>query len=198
MKNPHTKPVPLDPPHAAAGGGALRWLTARLKARPAPAASKVEGDSAGPNPDTNPLGAFPPAVGRGHALRLAHGELRRLLARQPAARIDMPHLAHLERTLAKHGSRALMKLPASVLQGALEQLERAQGDAPHAALAVLRTRLVETIALRSVTDTPSMRGVLWVPPGLEVREATHSQFNEAERNWSGPMPLHSGSGNAGT
>ncbi|WP_284614498.1 hypothetical protein [Aquabacterium humicola] len=133
----------------------------------------------------------PPTVveSRGLALRNAHRALRALLRERPALRRLMPHLAHIERSLRKHGSRALLRLSVNVLQRGLEQLETLQSDEPRDALRPLRTRLIEAIALRNVARSVTSPAPL--APSVEVMDASHSEFDEAERSWTGSMPLSS-------
>ena len=97
-----------------------------------------------------------PRPGRGQALRDAHRTLSQRMHSHPAIRRVMPHLSCVERALAKHGSRALRKLPVPVLQRSLVQLALLQRDdepAMEAAdMRVLRLRLMEAIALRSAAQ----------------------------------------------
>jgi hypothetical protein len=138
--------------------------------------------------------SIPPIVeSRGQALRAAHRSLHALFKERPALRRLMPHLAHIERSLRRHGSRALLRLSAKVLQRGVEQLETLQADEPRDALRVLRTRLVEAVALRnvarSVTSPGALDGDTRPKAALEVMEASHSEFDEVERSWTGSMPL---------
>lgn len=140
---------------------------------------------------TSMLPQQPPTVveSRGLALRNAHRALRALLRERPALRRLMPHLAHIERSLRKHGSRALLRQSVNVLQRGLEQLETLQSDEPRDALRPLRTRLIEAIALRNVARSVTSPAPL--APSVEVMDASHSEFDEAERSWTGSMPLSS-------
>ena len=189
MSRASTQPVPLDMPvrqdRSDKGFKPLSWLRRRLFE--APKRSK-------PASEHTTLAAFPPPIGRGHALRLAHRALKDLFMRQEGLRQVLPHLSLLEQTLARKGSKALRRLPAPVLHRALEQLEDLQASENHPDLATLRTRLVEALALRSVitqTDTgmgsgPGMSASIF---GVDVNETSHSAFNEAERHWTSPTPL---------
>lgn len=138
--------------------------------------------------------SIPPIVeSRGQALRAAHRALHGLMKERPALRRLMPHLAHIERSLRKHGSRALLRLSANVLQRGLEQLETLQADEPRDALRALRTRLVEAIALRNVAKSVTSPAALHSSgsdAAVEVMEASQSEFDEVERSWTGSMPLH--------
>lgn len=134
----------------------------------------------------------PPVIeSRGQALREAHRTLHVLIKAHPGMKQVMPHLAHIERALGRKGSRALMRVPVAVLQRGLEQLEGLQAEQPRDALRTLRTRLVEAIALRSVARNTTMSARPSAPAALEVMEASHSEFDEVERSWTGNMPLTS-------
>ena len=143
-------------------------------------------------PASSTLPAQPIVESRGQSLRAAHRALHGLMKERPALRRLMPHLAYIERSLRKHGSRALLRLSAVVLQRGLEQLETLQADEPRDALRALRTRLVEAIALRNVAKSVTSPGALPAGTGaaVEVMEASQSEFDEVERSWTGSMPLH--------
>lgn len=188
MSNAITTPAPLDglpPPQVRSSSRALRWIRARLFAP----AKQAPANEARPT-----LSNFPPPVGRGQALRLAHRALKELFEKQEGLRQVLPHLSLLERALARKGSKALRRVAVHVLQRALEQLEDLQYTENNAHLAVLRTRLVESIALRSVSTLgrSGVRLSSQSPMGLEVKEASQSAFNEAERSWTSPSSLSSG------
>lgn len=139
-----------------------------------------------------PASTSPPIIeSRGQALREAHRALHALIKAHPGMKQVMPHLAHIERALGRKGSRALMRVPVAVLQRGLEQLESLQAEQPRDALRALRTRLVEAIALRSVARNTSLQTRSSAPAALEVMEASHSEFDEVERSWTGSMPLTS-------
>lgn len=121
--------------------------------------------------------------GRGEALRLAHQALLKLLDQHDDARRMMPHLHHLERSLAQVGSRALKTLPINVMQKALIQLDLIEGSAQSHDLITLRLRIEEAIKRRAparLHDDVS---------AIEVTDASHSQFDEADRIWTGVAPL---------
>jgi hypothetical protein len=144
-------------------------------------------------PASSSLPPQPIVESRGQSLRAAHRALHGLMKERPALRRLMPHLAHIERSLRKHGSRALLRLSANVLQRGLEQLETLQADEPRDALRALRTRLVEAIALRNVARSVTSPAALHASDAeaaVEVMEASHSEFDEVERSWTGSMPLH--------
>lgn len=121
--------------------------------------------------------------GRGEALRLAHQALQQLLDQHDDARRMMPHLHHLERSLSQVGSRALKTLPINVLHKALVQLDLIEGSAQSHDLITLRLRVEEAVKRRAparVHDDMS---------AIEVTDASHSQFDEADRIWTGVAPL---------
>jgi hypothetical protein len=123
------------------------------------------------------------AGGRGEALRLAHLALLELLDHHDDARRMMPHLHHLEKSLAQVGSRALRTLPVDVMNKAMDQLDLIEGSAQSPDLLTLRLRVEEAIRRR----TPAkLRDDL---SAIEVTDASHSQFDEADRIWTGVAPL---------
>jgi hypothetical protein len=123
------------------------------------------------------------AGGRGEALRLAHQALQDLLNQHDDARRMMPHLHHLEKSLAQVGSRALKTLPVDVMNKAMDQLDLIEGSAQSPDLLTLRLRVEEAIRRR----TPAkLRDDL---SAIEVTDASHSQFDEADRIWTGVAPL---------
>lgn len=138
-----------------------------------------------------PASTSPPVVeSRGQALREAHRSLHALIKKHPGLKQMMPHLAHIERALGRKGSRALMRIPVAVLQRGLEQLEGLQAEQPRDALRALRTRLVEAIALRSVARNTALASPRTAQAAVEVTEASQSEFDEVERSWTSPAPLH--------
>jgi len=145
-----------------------------------------------------------PPPSRGLALREAHRTLQQRLCSHEALRQLMPHLACIERKLAKHGSAALKRVPVPVLQRGLAQLALLQRDdeppVEAANLRVLRLRLIEAIALRSASQaTPGAAGrpsaaaakpqaarraaAKAEPLAVEVSEVSSSAFSEAELDW---------------
>ncbi|MFO1220056.1 MAG: hypothetical protein U1E89_16940 [Burkholderiaceae bacterium] len=121
---------------------------------------------------------------RGEALRLAHEALQQLLDRHDDARRMMPHLHHLEVTLAQTGSRALKTLPIKLMNKAMDQLDLIEGSGHSDELITLRLRVAEAVKRRTpvrVNDDEMS--------AIEVTEASHSQFDEADRIWTGVAPL---------
>ena len=139
-----------------------------------------------------------PPPTRGQAMREAHRTLRHRMKSHPAVRQVLPHLSVVERGLAKRGSRALMQLPVTVLQRALEQLALLQreDESPAEALnlRVLRLRLIEAIALRSANPGqhwPQGEGRLGevhagpdTGSSAENSDLSSSAFDEAEQAWT--------------
>ncbi|MBE7416398.1 MAG: hypothetical protein HS128_01405 [Ideonella sp.] len=123
-------------------------------------------------------------LSRGEALRLAHQALQTLLAQHPDARHVVPHLSALEHSLARHGSRALLSLQPRVLERAMAQLDAIEGDTRSEILVALRLRVEDVIRRRraaaSAKDDVS---------NIEVRDASHSQFDSAASEWTGRVPL---------
>jgi hypothetical protein len=121
--------------------------------------------------------------GRGEALRLAHQALQTTLDQHDDARRMMPHLHHLERSMAQEGSRALKTLPINVMQKAMVQLELIEGSAQSDDLITLRLRVEEAIKRRAPARLKDDMSA------IEVTDASHSQFDEADRIWTGVAPL---------
>lgn len=155
-----------------------------------------------------------PPPSRGQALREAYRTLRKRMDSRPAVRQVLPHLAAIERSLGRHGSRALHRLPVPVLHRGLTQLTLLQGDDDDpldaANLRVLRLRLIEAIALRSAPAAgldslpvppprstrralPAPRGFApssslggsTLPQGMEVSEVSADAYEQAERTQTG-------------
>jgi hypothetical protein len=110
----------------------------------------------------------------------------------------VPHLSHVEQMLAKTGLRAIGRLPLPVLHKALTQLESLMHDEPGTGLAELRRRMAEVISLRlggtpgaSAAPGAASRNLMsdfHTDDRMEVSEASHSQFDELERSWTGTLP----------
>lgn len=130
--------------------------------------------------------------GRGEALRLAHVALLDLLDRHEGARQLFPHLIHVEQALARHGSRALASTPIGVLQRAMVQLDNLEGIERSRDLMTLRLRVDESVKRRSPVN---LRGDV---AAIEVSDASHSQFDQAESQWTGRVPLDAPAEPAGT
>lgn len=137
-----------------------------------------------------------PRPGRGQALRDAHRTLSQRMHSHPAIRRVMPHLSCVERALAKHGSRALRKLPVPVLQRSLVQLALLQRDdeppLEAADLRVLRLRLMEAIALRSAAGARHGAAAdsshLTLPSGFTSSSGSPSGFDGASSGGLGSVP----------
>ena len=178
MSHALTQPAPLDSKLGArttAGFQPLRWLRTRLFKR------RQLTDAA-----RSTFAGFPAPISRGYALRRAHRALCSLFLEQEGLRQVLPHLSLLERALARQGSKALRRVPTAVLHNALEQLEDLQSSENHPDLGVLRTRIVESLALRSViTQHDSGPGAALSIFGVEVKEASQSDFDDAARQIAG-------------
>jgi len=121
--------------------------------------------------------------GRGEALRLAHQALQSALGQHDDARRMMPHLHHLERSMAHQGSRALKTLPINVLHKAMVQLELIERSGQIHDLITLRLRVEEAIRRRAPARLHDDMSA------IEVTDASQSQFDEADRIWTGVAPL---------
>lgn len=122
-------------------------------------------------------------TGRGEALRLAHLALQALLQEHRDVRHVLPHLIHLEQSLARQGSRALIEVPVKVLQRAMDQLDTIEGGMQAEALLPLRLRVEEAIRQRTPVN---LRGDI---ANVEVRETSVSQYDEAEDQLTNRMAL---------
>jgi hypothetical protein len=132
---------------------------------------------------------------RAETLRLAQADLRDLLDRHADTRHVVPQLSYVEQVLGRSGLRGIGRLPLPVLHKALTQLESLVHDEPAAGLAELRRRLAGVIAVRlggtPAAQAPAPTNVMsdfHTEDRLEVSEASHSQFDELERSWSGTLP----------
>lgn len=125
----------------------------------------------------------------GAALRRGHEELQALLRRHPETRHLMRHLAFVEQSLGRFGSRALRReVPVPVLRKAVEQLDLLTQGKPGETLGELRSRIAEAIATRGEAH-PADANTETRPGSLEVTEASPSQFDEVERSWTGTIPV---------
>jgi hypothetical protein len=164
------------------GGGPLQWIRSLLKK---PVKLKRIGMQLHVVLESR-LSVLPESSkssGRGEALRIAHAALQRLLDQHGDARAMFPHLNHVEQALARTGSRALITTPIKVLQRAMDQLDNLEGAAREDDLMTLRLRVEESIKRRSPMATRDDVS------SIEVTDASHSQFDEADRHWTGRVPL---------
>lgn len=122
-------------------------------------------------------------VSRGETLRLGHVALQQLLAQHGETRHVVPHLSALEHALSRTGSRALTTLPPKVLQRAMDQLDLIEGNQRCEELMALRLRVEEIVRQRTPVN---LRGDI---ANIEVRDASHSQYDEVESHWTGRVPL---------
>ena len=123
------------------------------------------------------------STSRGEALRQSHAALQVLLLEQDDARRMLPHLNHLEQSLARVGSRALTTVPLKVLHRAMDQLDLLENGVRSDALMALRLRVDEAIRQRTPVN---MKGDI---ANVEVKDATVSVFEEAEVSWTNRMEL---------
>lgn len=119
----------------------------------------------------------------GAALRHDHRQLAQLLKRHTDLRRTLRHLACVEQTLAREGSRTLQSMPGKVLRKAIDQIEGLRRDDPGFALPELMRRLRHALTIvdertKSFETTEAM----------DISEASHSLFDEMERSWNGHMP----------
>lgn len=122
-------------------------------------------------------------LGRGEVLRLGHLALQSLLSQHDDARDVVPHLNALEHALGRNGSRALTTLPIKVLTRAMDQLDMLAGGQRSEELMALRLRVDEAVRRRTPVN---MKGDI---ANIEVRDASASQFDEAEVHWTNRMEL---------
>ncbi len=128
--------------------------------------------------------AEPPAEpSSGAALRHDHRQLVQLLKRHADLRHTLRHLACIEQTLAREGSKALQSMPEKVLRKAIEQIEGLHRDEPGFALPELMRRLHHALALVGERTKE-----FETTEAMDISEASHSLFDEMERSWNGHMP----------
>jgi hypothetical protein len=116
----------------------------------------------------------------GADLRRSHAALTARFDVHPDARRLAPHLAEVEFQIARHGRQAFRRLPPAFAGRALAQVNKLFGDRPDDALRTVRQQLRERALAAPTQD---------VHPELDVAEASHSQFDEAERSWVGQIPI---------
>lgn len=118
-------------------------------------------------------------------LELISRQLAELLDEQPETRTTLRHLVFVERAIAKHGLRALRKLPLDVLQRALTQLEGLVTNWSPAGLASLRSKMAVAIIDREhqkaddEDDIYRTSAVLDALPTPTVEEVHDSSDDEA-------------------
>ena len=102
----------------------------------------------------------------------------------------VPMSGRLCRALAEH--HATEGGVGRVLRRALEQLEDLITSEGGSDLPVLRTRIIESLALRTASQrTETDPGTLQSIYGVEVLETSHSAFDEVARGWrTTGMPNH--------
>jgi hypothetical protein len=173
MSQAATDPMPLDGlAERRREARPLSWLRARLfRERQVAAESQT-------------LPAPPACGGRGQALRRAHASLQLVFASHHALAQVFPHLGLLEKELARQGSQALRRLPSALLQSALEQLQELQLSREDAELPVLRNRIIEELALRSVrAEVRAQATAVDAPPLPSAADALDTDIH-----WAPPTP----------
>ena len=93
----------------------------------------------------------------------AHGDLRVLLDRVPAARRVWPSLALLERVLGSGEAESVHRVEACVLRHAARCLDQLGGDSFSPGLVALRRR-IELVLRRKHGDQPTHRAWMPLPP----------------------------------
>jgi hypothetical protein len=184
-------PAPREPAPAEPAG-ALRWVQNLFK-RPL----RLERRGAQIHVTLAPVPTAPPeppapAERRRDLVRQVRTELRALLDLHAGTRRVVPHLACIEQTLGGPGLRGIGRLPLPVLHKALTQLDSLVDGTPGPGLAELRRRIAAAISLR-LGGTPGAATAhsisdFHTDDRLEVSEASHSQFDELERSWTGTLP----------
>jgi hypothetical protein len=114
------------------------------------------------------------------------GELKDLLDQHKASRRSLPHLAGLERALARKGAAALGKMPERVLRQALHQLEGLLTARSGTGLADLRARLVVAVTAAERIEAVAARNAgptsFLAEHKLEVSEASLTDFMNVVEN----------------
>jgi len=122
-------------------------------------------------------------------------ELYTLMEHHPATRRTMRNLDAVERTLRNGNYDSVAALPVKVLARAHAELESLVRDWSAAGLAELRSRLAVTVKERRAeltrTETIEERYSSAAPPmtAAGVTEVSHEEYDEAERSWTGRVPL---------
>jgi hypothetical protein len=118
--------------------------------------------------------------------------LKLLLDRHPLTRQLMRHLAYIEHALAKQGLRALAEVPVDVLSVALDQIDAIVTNWSDRELADLRSRMAVAYKERALFgDDPAGgdgRSAFLAGSRLMVEEASHSVFQELERQYKAVLP----------
>ena len=107
-------------------------------------------------------------------------QLGRLLDEQASSRAVLRHLDLLERLLNRRHAPDFDQLPASVLGGAHRQLSLLTGGSPRKAIAGLHSELLLALVRRGLAEPPAVER----SGGVQVQEASLSQFMEADAQWA--------------
>jgi len=119
--------------------------------------------------------------------------LKRLLDRHPQTRQLMRHLAYVEHALAKQGLGALAEVPVDVLSVALDQIDAIVINWSDRELADLRSRMAVTYKERALFGDfdpagGDGRSAFLADSRLMVEDASHSVFQELERQYKAVLP----------
>ena len=130
------------------------------------------------------------AIDAAAPLRLA---LKQLLDRHPMTRQMMRHLAYIEHALAKQGLGAFAEVPVDVLSVALDQIDAIVINWSDRELADLRSRMAVAYKERTLFgdfDPAGADGRSAFAAGsrIMVEEASHSVFQELERQYQAVLP----------
>ncbi len=117
-------------------------------------------------------------------LALMRQQLAELLDELPETRQTLRHLVFVERAIARHGLKALHKLPADVMERALSQFEGLVTNWSPVGLASLRSKMAVAIIDRDhrnpadeddVYRTAAVMDTLPVPPPEDVQESSDDE-----------------------
>ncbi len=126
------------------------------------------------------------------AARHMHSALKALLDQYGHARRVMRHLRLLESQLKRSGAKAFDELPADALKTALLQLDSLVADRSAPGLAALRTRLAASISEpepEAAADAQSSKlSDFCNSRRMQVRELSHSDFEDMAKSWLGRQP----------
>ncbi|MBC7957540.1 MAG: hypothetical protein H7Y33_16935 [Cytophagales bacterium] len=120
--------------------------------------------------------------------------LKVVLDRHASSRKVLAHLGLLERSLSRHGLKALEKLPPEVMQRAMSQLETLVSDWSQAGLAALRARVTAALikqrraGKRRLPKAAEHLSVFQDSKRLEVNEASLSTFTKVNALWGHNLP----------
>ncbi|HEY9107320.1 MAG TPA: hypothetical protein VIN58_11645 [Roseateles sp.] len=119
--------------------------------------------------------------------------LKQLLDRHPLSRRLMRHLTYVEHALAKQGLGVFAEMPVDVLSVALDQIDALVINWSDRELADLRSRMAVAYKERTLFGDFDPAGVdgrsaFTAGSRLMVEEASHSVFQELERQYKAVLP----------